>query len=234
MLNANVLNEAACYSNPATRKGVALNILYSSYRIFKSASRIQKINSLSALKPGKESIETVHKTLSALDSAVIDSTKIILCFENFFKAELLSYGYIVHIIDSRADGKKYKHLLKEQKEKPIKLGAIRAIEGLKYKKGNNYSFNSLKNKTLSFSEITKNETYKKTFRLEAKLFDILSSINSQRNNLHLMIGETDSFNETVISNYKYLINIVNKRIVTKHNKLCDDLDFDPRAKINAI
>ena len=152
MLRADNLQEGACYTNLKTRKWVVLCILANCNRLFSEASNIVHLDSLSQINfRDQHSLQSFHSMVQAFDAPILDAFRISTCFENFFKAQLLLRGFVIHNIIKSSLPSTYRDLAKDQTSRPIKINEIKIAECLKRKKGNNYVFQSLSTKTIEFS-----------------------------------------------------------------------------------
>jgi|WetSurMetagenome_2_1015567.scaffolds.fasta_scaffold00201_8 hypothetical protein len=200
------------------RKWIASCLLLSSFNIFHDSKLIRKLEHLkSNFGNDDESFTKFSKILFTIKSPIVDITKICICFENYFKVELLLKGYIIHKIDW--NNKKYQSLSKKQKEQPIKISELKKAEGFIGRKSHIYDFDSLLETTIGFNTLLSKPDYKIQLRFPVRLFQILERVNRKRNTLHFLLDTTYSFSENVLDDYIYLNNIVNNRLARKYELL---------------
>src|SRR6266705_2238390 len=152
MLRANHIEQGSCYTSTLTRKWLALRMLANSYRVLSGTTLLERIDEIASTfgSTDKEQ-DRVLFIIWSLDSPTLDAARICICFENFFKAELLLKGYIIHRIDKAALTPTYRYLAADQKTRPIKITEIKLAEGLRWKRNNNYSFQTLTPFTIEFT-----------------------------------------------------------------------------------
>lgn len=230
MLRANALFEGACYRNEKNRKRVAWELLRASYKTFYSSKLIRKLDELikvySAFKPNNtKSVSRLFKVLDQIETPLTDDVKISISFENYLKSELLLRGFVIHIIDRKALGKKFKTYAKKQGKHPITISAIKKAEGVFRKRKTNYNFHSLTKKTINYSTLLNNPNYKDRIKLPPELCRILNNIRERRNSLHYLINYSSVYNSKVLTDYQYLKSIIDNRLVNQYNRLLKNLDF---------
>ena len=229
MLRAKALFEGACYCNEKNRKWVAWELSRSSYKTFYSSKLIRKLDELikvySALKPNNtKSVSRLFKVLDQIETPLIDDVKISISFENYLKSELLLRGFVIHIIDRKALGEKFKTYANKQGKHPITISAIKKAEGVFRKRKINF-FHSLKKKTINYSTLLNKPNYKDRIKLPPELCRILNNIRARRNSLHYLINYSSVYNSKVLTDYQYLKSIIDNRLVNQYNRLLKNLDF---------
>lgn len=120
---------------------------------------------------------------------LVDSIRIISCFENYMKAHLLINDFVVHSIYAKKgdrDYKKYMELREEQSKRPIKLSELLAVS--LFIKSNVHPMAStlpgITNFTVTFSKLL-SEKYQEEIKLPSEVLRILNDMNEVRNNVHL-------------------------------------------------
>jgi hypothetical protein len=211
MLRADHLSEGACYSD-VERIGIVLGILHQRYTIFERTSIIQKLNELVALLSRPWQRDELSSVLWSLDHSVLDSVRIAIFFENFFKAKLLLDRYTIHKIDRKIDNGKYKPLANRQFQDPISILEL----------GSDI-FHILYEKTIEWETLMKPE-YKKILSLPPDLSKSLEAVVNMRNNLHYLIASAvQQYNIETIENFMYIRKCFNMFIVKLYNELIRDL-----------
>lgn len=230
MLRANALFEGACYCNEKNRKQVAWELLRSSYKTIYSSKLIRKLDELIkvyyAWKPNNTKNDSrLFKVLNQIKTPLIDDIQISISFENYLKSKLLLSGFVIHIIDSKALGEKFREYEKKQRKRPITISDIKKAEGVFRKRKTNYIFHSLTEKTINYSTLLNKPNYKDRIKLPPELFRILDNIRKRRNNLHYLINYSTVYNSKVLTDYQYLKSIIDNRLVNQYNRLLKNLDF---------
>lgn len=229
MLRADNFGQGACYTDVPTRKGVVLNMLGNCYTIFSETSLIKRLDDFTTIFTAADfnclNLEKLNKIVCSLDPQVLDAVRICICFENFFKAQLLLKGYIMHKIDGKELASEYRHLSNEQRTRPILISEIKAAEGLRWKRKNDYSFRSLSNSTIEFSKFLKQPQYQTKIRMPKELFVALESINQKRNTLHYLVSDLSKYNQKFIDELILIKRCFNGFLVSKQNQLVRELNF---------
>ncbi len=142
-----------------------------------------------------------------------------------FKAQLLLNGYVIHKIDKQALTQGHKYLAKDQSTRPILISEIKVAEGLRWKRKNDYSFQSLSNFTLEFSIFFKQPQYKLKTKMPKELFTALEPINQKRNTLHYLAIDPGSYSQQIIDELICIRRCFNDFLVTKQNQLVKELNY---------
>jgi hypothetical protein len=103
------MSEGACYQHWSGRDMAVLSLL-----------RVE------AIRDRGFPIEEFHDFAFSIDPPFLDALRIATSFENLFKAELLAFGYVVHEVDARAAGGRFKSLANQQMQRPIRISELRA------------------------------------------------------------------------------------------------------------
>lgn len=146
-------------------------------------------------------------------SYLVDTIKISLFFENYFKAELIMNDYCVHkIINSIPE---FSELKKNQSSRPIKLEEIQNILPFSIDSENKIiTHKALGNNTLTFSNLVLNSKFTFYYNLNHELLNFVKKINNQRNELHFLLGVSFYIDREFIENLKkidiFVQNVVNK------------------------
>lgn len=214
MIKANVLGEGSCYHRVRDRKWTAMLLMRQAHRMFDSVDLYKYLNYLKLIWNDREAGAKLLKIGTKIN-IVLDAIKILACFEIAFKAELLNSGYVIHLVDSN----KRLDLSKQQKKIPIKICEIKKSENNIKKKSNEYSFETLTDKTLKFSTLLDAEGYKMVLKYPKRVYKILQRINGTRNSIHFINRSGFRIDESVLDDYEYLKKMVEKKIVHKHNVL---------------
>jgi len=227
MLAANHIDQGACYTNISTRKWIVMNVLGTCYRVFSETSLIKRLDEISSTfkSSDPDRIVKFSQLIWSLDPAILDAVRICICFENFFKAELLLKGYVIHRIDKGSLPAIYRYLAKDQSMRPIKISEIKLAEGLRWKRKNNYSFQSLSNFTIELSVFLRQQNYKSRLRMPTQLITSLERINRRRNTLHYLTNDISFYNQQIIDEVSCIKRCFNDFLVTRRNQLVRELNY---------
>lgn len=233
-INGNHMSEGGCYQHHSFRDMAVYSMLTVAYRLFSQATVIKKLPELEELYvQNAPSVQDLHELIMQLDPPFMDAFRIATCFENMFKAQLLSFGYVVHIIDN----KKQLHLHNQQKIRPIKVSEIRSLERKTWKRKGPFQIESLKKKSLTLYHITSTKKYQNSLRLSARFIESLNEIRKHRNTIHLLINDIGRYSNKIVLSYSYLKEVVNKRLLNKHNEIIDRWEHmrtNPTLRLNEI
>jgi hypothetical protein len=177
-------------------------------------------------------IEINKKYRDFTEEELLDDIKICLCFELYFKATLLTEGYLIHKISSA----KFSHLkdLKEKQGKsPVKIHDFLEKQDFYYDESKKQHTLSLTEKTLEFSKL-QNGSYQKVICLPIEIHSIIESINSRRNSLHCVDSIVAVFSENRLNELKSLCSFVNDTIIEKHNILVGKLGRQNKSAIEKL
>ncbi len=150
-----------------------------------------------------------------LEEHVIDQIRIITCFENLFKGFLLNKGFLIHVVSNELD---FISLHKEQKKRPLKINEVMNEQNF-YVKDKYPHFKGLTTNTLNFSTLIEKEEYVKGLEVDKRLFDVLKTINQQRNSLHMLMKTEFTFSTELnnITLFRQLITAVKDQL-DSHDK----------------
>lgn len=221
MLRANFLTEGVCYTKVLRRRTTAHYLLSAGGRIFSQASIIRKLDQLARidLRSARGQIR-FSRLLAKLDPHVIDSIRIVCCFENLFKARLLLSGCVVHEVD----GNNAKDLRDIQRKRPILIRDLKQREGVLGRRDFDFVFKLLKPTTLSWS-VLNTRAYRRRIGLPDRLFDCLSDIASRRNTVHFLAPSAVRYSAEVFAELRYVRGAFNRHVVRSHNRLRESLGF---------
>jgi hypothetical protein len=234
MLRANHYGEGACYTNHRDRKWISANILLNCCEIFAPTSRIRYLDKIASDFADSNRREELSRLSWSLEPPLSDAIRISICFENFFKAELLLRGYVIHKIDKKGLPLQFGHLAQDQFSRPIKLSEIKQAEKLRWKRKNDYIFRSLTIRTIEYSSFFRQSGYRAPLKLPRKLFESLEPINQKRNELHYFAGDISYYNHEVIEQLKCIRHCFNTYIVNRCNQLCDELNYPENRRAKRV
>lgn len=219
-LDGNHLSQGACYANADARDMALVSILRVAHKLFASASIIQSLDQLCALRERHFPLEEVHSLFASLDPPYLDAFKLATSFENLFKAELLSFGYVVHKVDKRVNGRQYEVLARTQSVGPVRIRDIRAAEGTSWRRRGPFTISSLTKETLTLGTlIDLNLGYRRSLRLSSQLVAALQYVRAQRNTVHFVVNDIGRFNEQVVDWYVCLKSAINGRLIPRYRNV---------------
>ena len=201
---------------------ISLNLMTFGYRQFKESFIYQHRDKLTQLC--NDFSPTVRPDLSLLSGFVfnklIDCIRITICFENYFKAKLLSESFIIHKLDKDI----FPSLYKEQYTRPIHTSEIiipgtwrinKNIKGLPTE--HTYQIKGILKNTIGIKELM-GVNYLNTIQFHNNIVSICKPYFEYRNNLHLYMSESGGLGKQDSEDLKEIINFVNTRIVKEFNE----------------
>lgn len=196
------------YIYECNREQVTTNLWSFAYIIIKNANWIKNIDPLKTLDLSQNATEDSLKRLAveyAFDH-YIDSVRIITCFENYMKGQLVINKFLVHELVSN-------HVLNDkQRKRPISISEIAAdLE------------TALTKNTIQFSTLLKG-TYQEIIDLPLELLNILRSINLSRNKVHFANRIEFEIGKKVLDDFDKIINFVDSVIKPKIDQLDTNMD----------
>lgn len=227
MLRANDLSGGVCYFNKYWRMRTAYTILNCSNAIFYEARTIHHLDELDevfSLPSPENNLRRINIVVNKLTdpnliTQAIDAMKIITCFENAFKSELLLRGYVIHKIDPKINNRQYAHLARSQSNAPVTITDIKRVEGFLRKRKNNYVFNSLLDRTIPFSYFLKKPGYQSAIKLPPRIIAVLNKIYTKRNTLHWLEHPTAAYGKHIIDEFKELRTYIDTRVAKRRDLL---------------
>ena len=234
------INHQSVYFGQRNSNVMAVNLLYFGINQFLSTVRFRERNSIKeiseviSLKPNEPIVHPVIQEL-ALNN-LIDSIKITICFENFFKAIFLANGFVIHSLDKE----KFPNLHKEQKKRPISLEEVKAIkeweinEKIQTEKfGLKLQLDGLTSRTISLNILTSNK-YIEKINFDKNFLKVLTTDFRYRNTLHLHHMEKLTLNSSSFLYLRDIIRFVNDHHIRIHNSLIDSEKMDSSKKLGQI
>ncbi len=234
MLRLTRIDEGACYITDTAKQYVAWSMLCLSSKLFwgcgiikdldRVKSLLDKMKYVSGQDIGdkSEALSELLELLQNNESSVLDAVRIMICFENYFKAKMLLSGYIIHEIDPNECENRYPEFYEKNKKKvPILIRDIKQAENL-----DNWGITplqTLKKQTIRMSMLLREPKYRKIYSGQTsddqRLFYLLRKLNETRNTLHLLsveyiVGEFEGF--------VFLRDYVTNHIDVLANKMADE------------
>lgn len=196
------------------------SLLRAAHRLFSSATVISNLERLIGIREQKYSQVDTFGILLTLDPAYLDAFRIATCFENLLKAELLDFGYVVHMIDPKAHGCRFRQLAELQKKAPVRATCIRQIEGHSWRRNGEFAIASLKPVTIGLPLLLDQKTaYYRSLRLSQRLVEALQRTRKERNAIHFIARDARTINDRVIEDYIDLREAVNRRLLPRYERI---------------
>jgi hypothetical protein len=214
------------YVELGRRKFIAASLLTFGHRLLNTATIVKKLDEISTFYEESKNhlVEFPNKFPDVLFDSLIDTIRISICFENYFKAKLLLNEFVIHNIDKNKNAE----LFKKQKAEPIAVNEISVDKTLF---GVSILKSVLNETTINYSIILDNPSYYRHLSVEPATLNLLTDLNKKRNRLHLLTSEKLSLSKNILSQYKELKRIADLDIAILQNTLLDELDPDSKSKI---
>ena len=216
------------YIEPMRRKLIACSLLTFGARQFKTATIIKRLDEIDNLYKNHDNNYVLNNFPNlfpdVLFENLLDTIRINICFENYFKAKLLFNGFAIHNINKDEN----KMLFQKQKKNPVEISELIPKKSPMFlpqlKK-------CLQESTINYSTILGCSAYHKYFNIQNDSLDFLIVLNKQRNRLHLHLGELTTLSRKIIGHYKMLRSIVDMDIAILQNTLLNELDPQSKSKL---
>lgn len=219
--------------------GIADNLLTFGYRQFAATNRLKEINTLKELCESlklKKLNPTDERIMLLAFEHLIDTIRISICFENFFKGLLLANGYVVHKLDKNT----FPSLSKEQFKRPILLDEVLKQKDWEINGSLNIKDIFLKKQirgilknTIGLSVLGKKK-YLEAIKFSKDIYALLKSDFEYRNNLHYYTSETFSISIDDYDSFVKIIEFVNCNVVRCQNNMIEILGKEDSYKIKKI
>ena len=237
MLRLTRIEEGACYVTDTTNLFVAWSMLCSSSKLFWGCGIIKDLDRAKSLsdqafgdKP--ESLPELIELLQNVESPVLDAVRIVICFENYFKAKMLLNGYVIHQMDLNICRKYYPQFVTGnarkillQKASPILINDVKQAE--KPDDANVKPLRTLTKQTIGINTLLGQPKYRALYSgdqesEDQKLFSILESLNDTRNTLHFLNIEYIASGGLSIDNFVFLRDYVTSHIDDLATKIANE------------
>jgi hypothetical protein len=206
MLRLTRIEEGACYVTDTTSLYVAWSMLCSSSKLFWGCEIIQNLDKVKSLldrtKSGQDILEKSDAwselivLLQNIESPVLDAVRIVICFENYFKAKMLLDGYVIHQMDLAVCKQNYPQFMKNEKELLQKTAPILANDVKQAERQADWStepFQTLTKQTIGMRMLVEQPKYRAIYSSQEpdaqRLFSVLERLNETRNTLHFLSVE---------------------------------------------
>jgi hypothetical protein len=220
------IEDGACYISEETKTYVAWQLLCYSSKMFWGCEMIKgldKAKSLSDRAFGNEptAFPELINLLQSIESPLLDAVRIVICFENYFKARLLLEGYVIHRMDLNVCRERFpqfvtgkqKQLL--QRTTPILLQDVQRAEN-RDKVWSVKPIQSLTTQTIEISTLLGQPKYRAVYskgeEIDDELFSLLQELNRTRNSLHFLNVEYIASGGLGVDHFVFLRDYVLKHI----------------------
>ena len=237
MLRLTRIEEGACYVSSTTKLYVAWSMLYHSSNLFWGCEIIRKLGKAKDLfdrfvEREPAALPELLEFYQGIESPVLDAIRIMICFENYFKAKLLLEGYVIHQMNldvcrehypQFVTGKTRRRLL--QRTTPISIDDIKQAEN---HKGHSIEpLRTLTKQTIGMSTLLGERKYRAIYSDDQaaddrKLFSVLHRLNQTRNTLHFLNAEYIASGGQVAPNLVFLHDYVLDHIDALGNKIREE------------
>jgi hypothetical protein len=202
MLRLTRIEEGACYVSDATNLYIAWSMLYHSSKLFWGCETIKKLDQTKSLfdrfieQHEGAAWSELMELYQSIESPVLDAIRIIICFENYFKARLLLEGYVIHQMDLNVCREHYPQFVTGrvrqrllQETTPISIDEVKRAE-----KHEGYSvvpLRTLTSRTIRMGILCRKPKYRVVYSKDrtpddGELFSALQRLNESRNTLHFL------------------------------------------------
>lgn len=231
-------NFQVIYYSKNNSLGCAMNLIRFGYAQFLNNTKVKEINLYRNLCFDTEkNIENDKLKISSFVlNNLIDSIRIVICFENYLKAIHLANGYLIHKLNKDI----FPELAKQQFSRPILLSEIinqskwEINEKLKTKNENTKNqIKGIMDSTISMKVLLSKE-YLSIIKFPEDIANICKTYNEYRNNLHFYISERISFSKESYQELIKLVDYVNVHVVRIHNLMINKIGKDEQYKIKKI
>jgi len=241
MLRLTRIEEGACYATDSAKLYIAWSMLLNSSKLFWGCEIIRSLDDAKSLSDqafgGKyEKFPDLWELLKNFESPVLDAVRIVICFENYFKAKLLLGGYVIHQMDlgicrqhytQFITGNARKMLL--QKISPILINDVMQAE--KPIDADTKPLLTLTKQTLGISTLMGQPKYQEVYLRDQtsedqEIFPILERLNGTRNSLHFLNVEYIASGGLSINSFVVLRDYVTQHLDTLANKIEDESTWE--------
>lgn len=195
--------------------------------VFFGAKLINDLDKLKAIKkqldtenPDQQPSEPPDEIVAFSFEYLVDCIRILIFFENYMKAQLLSRGLVVQIINRQATG--FADLAKEQKQRPVHIDEVQAIQPFDVDiAGKLITHPAIINITLGFQILIGSAEYLKYYNFSPRLISTIKELNSYRNQLHFHNEIQFSLSDELIDSIQELKDFVADTVGSIHGNQTD-------------
>lgn len=211
-------NFILCYLQD-NKKIAAFNLWENGITAFRNATFYKEWERIKILDP-----YNIKEVVPYIKDSIIEKTRIIICFENFIKGQLILEEILAHKVSA-----KHKQLSRQQAERPIYLSEVSDEETFKHLDTKDALKLDWTHITLPFTWMMK-DSYQRKINLPLEILTTLKSINDERNHLHFMSSVDFTWGPPIVEQYDGLINFVDGIMMPCLHGLKQTLDELGRKK----
>lgn len=138
---------------------------------------------------------------------LVDCVRILVFFENYMKAELITMNFCVHTL--KKEHPKFIDLAKEQFKRPIDLKEIQNLEPFTVSETEQIiTHPAIKETTIGINVLLGSKAYLHHYQFSEKIIACIKEINLYRNKLHFHNNIEFRLSEEFIDNIQTLVNFV--------------------------
>lgn len=212
VLRASHVQEGSCYTSELERLGVARNALYFALSRLERSPAVQNINKLLEIAKMRDKARDIGRheeghslnfQIHELVDVYLDDFIIIAAYENYLKAKLLIYGYVVHKVDSGKENSKI--IATKQNREPLKiidLADMAIIQNIGVTE--EVLFQYLKQKTLDITTLLDKKKYRDALQIPPHISEKLLHTIFERNKIHYWVVQMVNLSASRFEDIKML------------------------------
>lgn len=236
MLSLWKIEDGACYISEETKTYVVWSMLCYSSKMFWGCEMITELDRAKSLLD-KDLVEKDSNALPELldlyykiENPLLDAVRIVICFENYFKAILLLENYTIHKMDLNVCREHFPQFVNSknqllQKTSPILIGDIKQAEN-HHPVVSVEPFRTLSYQTIEVSTLLDQPEYRAIYskgeESDETLFPLLRSLNDTRNSLHFLTVEYIASGGLGVNYFLFLRDYVSTHIDAHREKFYKD------------
>lgn len=177
------------YSTPEEMRRSAASLIVFGAEVFSRAKIVKELENLKELKQQLDSanIDALPPPPGALTEFsfeyLVDCIRILVFFENYMKAELVTQEISIYLINKSVQG--FDNLAKEQFKRPIQVKELNLIRPFEVSiEQKTIEHPALMNKTLGLQVLIGTEEYINRYNMPKDVVETIKSLNIYRNQLH--------------------------------------------------
>ena len=235
MLSLWKIEDGACYISEETKTYVVWSMLCYSSKMFWGCEMIKELDKAKSLSDkafGDEPtvFSELLDLLQRIESPLLDAIRIVICFENYFKAVLLLENYVIHRMNRGICRDRFPQFVTGKAAKLLQDSAPVLISDIKQAEGHFglsvKPLETLTDQTIGLSTLLEKTEYKAIYSKEKetdkKLFPLLQSLKDTRNSLHFLNIEYLASGGLGVDSFLFLRDYVSTHIDSYGEKFYKD------------
>lgn len=200
MLSLWKIEDGACYISEETKTYVAWSLLCYASKMFWGCEMIKELDKAKSIADrafGNEptAFPELLDLLQKIESPLLDAVRIVVCFENYFKAMLLLENYVIHRMDLNVCRGRFPQFITGKQKQLLQKSTPILIQDLKQAENHDKTWSvkplqSLTPQTIEISTLLGQPKYRAIYsngkEIDDKLFPLLQELNRTRNSLHFL------------------------------------------------